>query len=118
MKKIVMTVLAAMSFSLVSANIENNNGVAKREYQFAISTYAISRALNLSTEQIDEVKRVNGVFAAEMMRAERADAAKKGEKIEKAMRKAMRSMREILDRDQYLNFVKYLELTLSNRGLK
>lgn len=36
MKKIVMTVLAAMSFSLVSANIENNNGVAKREYQLLL----------------------------------------------------------------------------------
>ena len=66
MKKIVLTVAAVMSMTLAFAageNDNNNTTTNTNAYKFNVSTYALSRALNLDFDQVDVVEDNNRTFA-------------------------------------------------------
>ncbi|AKU68594.1 hypothetical protein [Prevotella fusca] len=118
MKKIVLTVVAVMSMTMAFAAGENdNNNTTTNAYKFNVSTYALSRALNLNRDQIDMVEDVNRTFAAEMMNASVADSSEREAKVNEAIKKDLSYMRYILNNRQYREYVKFLNVTLNNRGL-
>lgn len=120
MKKIVLTVVAVMSMTMTFAASENDNNDASANanaYRFNVSTYALSRALNLNHDQVDAVEEINRTFAAEMMNASVADSSDREAKIDKAIKKDLAYMRYVLNNRQYREYVKLLNITLNNRGL-
>ena len=120
MKKIVLTVVAVMSMTMAFATSENDNNNAATNtnaYKFNVSTYALSRALNLNYDQIDIVEDINRTFAAEMKNAYVADSSEREAKIQNAIKKDLSYMRYVLNDRQYREYVKILNITLSNRGL-
>ncbi len=120
MKKIVLTVVAVMSMTMAFAageNDNNNTTTNANAYKFNVSTYALSRALNLNQDQIDMVEDVNRTFAAEMMNASVADSSEREAKVNEAIKKDLSYMRYILNNRQYREYVKFLNVTLNNRGL-
>ena len=113
MKKIVLTVVAVMSMTMAFAAGENDNNAANANaYKFNVSTYALSRALNLNQDQIDAVEDINRTFATEMMNASVADSSER-----EAIKKDLSYMHYILNNRQYREYVKLLNVTLNNRGL-
>ena len=121
MKKIVLTVAAVMSMTLAFAageNDNNNTTTNANAYKFNVSTYALSRALNLNYDQVDVVEDINRTFATEMMNASVADNSERDAKVQSAIKEGIFSyMRYVLNDRQYREYVKLLNVTLNNRGL-
>ena len=117
MKKIVLTVVAVMSMTMAFAAGDDNNTANANAYKFNVSTYALSRALNLNQDQIDVVEDINRTFAAEMMNASVADSSEREAKVNDAIKKDLSYMHYILNNRQYREYVKLLNVTLNNRGL-
>ena len=120
MKKIVLTVAAVMSMTLAFAageNDNNNTTTNTNAYKFNVSTYALSRALNLDFDQVDVVEDINRTFATEMMNASVAEGSERESKVQCAIKKDLSYMRYILNDRQYREYVKLLNVTLNNRGL-
>ena len=118
MKKIVLTVAAVMSMTMAFAAGENDNNTATTNaYKFNLSTYALSRALNLNQDQVDVVEDINRTFSAEMMNAAVSDSSEREAKVNAAIRKDLSYMHYVLNNSQYREYVKLLNVTLNNRGL-
>ena len=120
MKKIVLTMVAVMSMTMgfaANENDNNNNNATTSAYKFNVSTYALSRALNLNIDQVDVVEDINRTFATEMMNASVADSSERQAKVQSAIKKDLSYMRYILNDHQYREYVKLLNVTLNNRGL-
>ena len=118
MKKIVLTVAAVMSMTMAFAAGENDNNTATTNaYKFNLSTYALSRALNLNQDQIDVVEDINRTFSAEMMNAAVSDSSEREAKVNAAIKKDLSYMHYVLNNSQYREYVKLLNVTLNNRGL-
>ena len=118
MKKIVLTVVAVMSMTMAFAAGENDNNTATTNaYKFNLSTYALSRALNLNQDQVDVVEDINRTFSAEMMNAAVSDSSEREAKVNAAIRKDLSYMHYVLNNSQYREYVKLLNVTLNNRGL-
>ena len=118
MKKIVLTVVAVMSMTLAFAAGENDNNTATTNaYKFNLSTYALSRALNLNQDQVDVVEDINRTFSAEMMNAAVSDSSEREAKVNAAIKKDLSYMHYVLNNSQYREYVKLLNVTLNNRGL-
>ena len=120
MKKIVLTVAAVMSMTLAFAageNDNNNTTTNTNAYKFNVSTYALSRALNLDFDQGDVVEDINRTFATEMMNASVAEGSERESKVQNAIKKDLSYMRYVLNDRQYREYVKLLNVTLNNRGL-
>ena len=120
MKKIVLTMVAVMSMTMgfaANENDNNNNNATTSAYKFNVSTYALSRALNLNIDQVDVVEDINRTFATEMMNASVADSSERQAKVQSAIKKDFSYMRYILNDRQYREYVKLLNVTLNNRGL-
>ena len=118
MKKIVLTVVAVMSMTMAFAAGENDNNTATtNEYKVNLSTYALSRALNLNQDQVDVVEDINRTFSAEMMNAAVSDSSEREAKVNAAIKKDLSYMHYVLNNSQYREYVKLLNVTLNNRGL-
>ena len=118
MKKIVLTVVAVMSMTMAFAAGENDNNTATTNaYKFNLSTYALSRALNLNQDQVDVVEDINRTFSAEMMNAAVSDNSEREAKVNAAIKKDLSYMHYVLNNSQYREYVKLLNVTLNNRGL-
>ena len=120
MKKIVLTMVAVMSMTMgfaANENDNNNNNATTSAYKFNVSTYALSRALNLNIDQVDVVEDINRTFATEMMNASVADSSERQAKVQSAIKKDLSYMRYILNDRQYREYVKLLNVTLNNSGL-
>ena len=118
MKKIVLTVVAVMSMTMAFAAGENDNNTATTNaYKFNLSTYALSRALNLNQDQVDVVEDINRTFSAEMMNAAVSDSSEREAKVNAAIKKDLSYMHYVLNNSQYREYVKLLNVTLNNRGL-
>ena len=118
MKKIVLTVVAVMSMTMAFAAGENdNNPATTNAYKFNLSTYALSRALNLNQDQVDVVEDINRTFSAEMMNAAVSDSSEREAKVNAAIKKDLSYMHYVLNNSQYREYVKLLNVTLNNRGL-
>ena len=118
MKKIVLTVVAVMSMTVAFAAGENDNNTATTNaYKFNLSTYALSRALNLNQDQVDVVEDINRTFSAEMMNAAVSDSSEHEAKVNAAIKKDLSYMHYVLNNSQYREYVKLLNVTLNNRGL-
>ena len=120
MKKIVLTMVAVMSMTMgfaANENDNNNTNATTSAYKFNVSTYALSRALNLNIDQVDVVEDINRTFATEMMNASVADSSERQAKVQSAIKKDLSYMRYILNDRQYREYVKLLNVTLNNRGL-
>ena len=118
MKKIVLTVVAVMSMTMAFAAGENDNNTATTNaYKFNLSTYALSRALNLNQDQVDVVEDINRTFSAEMMNAAVSDSSEREAQVNAAIKKDLSYMHYVLNNSQYREYVKLLNVTLNNRGL-
>ena len=118
MKKIVLTVVAVMSLTMAFAAGENDNNTATTNaYKFNLSTYALSRALNLNQDQVDVVEDINRTFSAEMMNAAVSDSSEREAKVNAPIKKDLSYMHYVLNNSQYREYVKLLNVTLNNRGL-
>lgn len=108
------------SMTMSYAENENNNAVqAVQSYDMTtINLRKLAVTLGLTKDQSEVVSDIHRNFCNEMMVAAYADAESREALVEKAVNKDMRYMHHVLSHKQYNNYVKLLNITLENRGLK
>ena len=119
MKKIVLTIVALMSMTMTFAENESAANLNTTEaYNMTVNMRQLARALNLSNDQVESVAEVHKTFSAEMMFAAQYGKDERAKMMDKAINKDLAYMNSILNKDQYRKYLRLLNVTLVNRGLK
>ena len=119
MKKIVLTIVALMSMTMTFAENESAANLNTTEaYNMTVNMRQLVRALNLSNDQVESVAEVHKTFSAEMMFAAQYGKDERAKMMDKAINKDLAYMNYILNKDQYRKYLRLLNVTLVNRGLK
>lgn len=115
MKKIILTLVAVLS--MTNALAENESMNMNNVYAMNVNYGSLSRALNLSDDQLEAVKDIHSAFNAAMINAASADADDAKAIIASALDFDLREMRAVLDNDQFRKYITILNATFNNRGL-
>ena len=119
MKKIVLMLVAMMTMTVANAENENNNTVqAANAYDMTVNMRKLAVTLGLTLDQMEAVKDIHHQFCNEMMLAAQAEGDERNALVEQAVKKDVRYMRYILDKEQYKTYLLLLNTTLYNRGLR
>lgn len=119
MKKMILTVVALMSMTVLFAENDNAASVnAVQAYDMTVNMKKLSEALNLSKDQVEGVEEVHKTFAAEMVFAAQYGKEERQKMVEKAINKDLAYMNYMLNKDQYRKYVMLLNVTLNNRGIR
>ena len=119
MKKIVLTIVDLMSMTMTFAENESAANLNTTEaYNMTVNMRQLARALNLSNDQVESVAEVHKTFSAEMMFAAQYGKDERAKMMDKAINKDLAYMNYILNKDQYRKYLRLLNVTLVNRGLK
>lgn len=115
MKKIILTLVAVLS--MTNALAENESMNMNNAYAMNVNYGSLSRALNLSDDQLEAVKDIHSAFNAAMINAASADADDAKAIIASALDFDLREMRAVLENDQFRKYITILNATFNNRGL-
>ena len=116
MKKIVLTVVAAMTFTLGYAKT-NINTVEKNveNYGITFDLRRLAEKLDLTEEQTAAVKVISDNLNEDLAEAATARRFERPALFNKAIGKDARHMRNVLNDKQYDTYMKLLAATLGNR---
>ncbi len=126
MKKIVMTLVAAMTLTTAFAaeeKRENENAKTASveelymNYNMNVNYDALAHTLRLNADQREMVEFVHDRFIRAMRKAGRAAETERSNKVRKAANTELKNMKYVLDESQYRKFNALLNATLVNRGL-
>lgn len=119
MKKIVLTVVAMLSMTMttLAEGVEMNNVDNVNAYDMTVNYRSLSRALNLTEEQLAAVEEIHEVFCADMMSIAAANKDARSAMTNNAVMKNLREMHYVLDNKQYRTYLRLLNVTINNRGL-
>lgn len=115
MKKIVLTVVAAMAFTFSFAGTKAKN-VDKR-FDMSCDIYRLSVVLDLDEKQMDAVEEIQDKFSDEMKSLASVKGPKQRHMIHEAVRKEARQMRSVLNEKQFSAYMRILLTTLRNRRI-
>lgn len=115
MKKIVLTVVAAMVFSFSFAGTKVKN-VDKR-FDMSCDIYRLSEVLELDEWQMDAVEEIQDNFSNEMLSLASVKGLKQRHMIHEAVRKDAHQMRRVLNDKQFGTYMRILAVTLRNRKI-
>lgn len=115
MKKIVFTIAALMCIAVASAENENLNST--NAYVMNANMHSLSRALSLSTDQLEAVKDIHATFCTEMLNAATADRADRTHLTREAVKHNLKNLSAVLDREQMRKYIIIINTTFNNRGI-
>ena len=119
MKRLFLTMVAVLSMTMTFAENENAASLNSTEaYNMTVNMNKLAKALNLTTDQYESVAEIHKTFSAEMMFAAQSKGEERNKMVEKAVKKDLAYMDYVLSKDQYRKYVKLLNVTLLNRGLR
>ncbi len=119
MKKLILTVVALMSMTMTFAENESAANLNTTEsYNMTVNMNKLSKALNLSADQVEAVSEIHKSFSAEMMFAAQYDKEEREVRVNNAIKRDLGYMNYILNGDQYRKYLMLLNVTLHNRGIK
>ncbi|MBO7116020.1 MAG: hypothetical protein J6V87_03110 [Prevotella sp.] len=119
MKRLFLTVVAMLSMTLTFAGNENMNSVNNAEaYNLSVNMGQLSKALALADDQKEAVAEIHKTFCAEMMFATQYGNEEREARMNAAIKKDLGFMNYVLNPDQYRKYVRLLNITMANRGLK
>ena len=119
MKRLFLTMVAVLSMTMTFAENENAASLNSTEaYDMTVNMKKLAKALSLTTDQYESVAEIHKTFAAEMMFAAQSKGEERNKMVEKAINKDLAYMDYILSKEQYRKYVKLLNVTLLNRGLR
>ena len=119
MKRLFLTMVAVLSMTMTFAENENAASLNNTEaYDMTVNMKKLAKTLNLTTDQYESVAEIHKTFAAEMMFEAQRKGEERNKMVEKAIKKDLAYMDYILSKEQYRTYVKLLNVTLLNRGLR
>ena len=122
MKKIILTVVAAMTMTLGFAETKNNQAeqVQSVETSFDLSfdVRRLADKLQLTSEQIEAVEAISNSLNRELETAAQTKGFGQMIQTERAISKDMRHMRRILNDKQYNTYMMLMGTTIHNQRMK
>lgn len=119
MKKIVFMMVAMMSVTLAFAENENASNTQDTEaYNMNVNMRKLAVTLGMTFDQMEAVEDIHRNFCNEMMLAAHANSDEREALVDKAVKKDVRYMGYVLNKEQYRKYLILLNATLRNRGLK
>ena len=116
MKKIVLTVVAAMMMAVSFAETTNVNAVKNvEESGITFDLRRLAVTLDLTDTQMDAVKVISDNFNDELISATSARRFQRHALIQQAVRKDAKQMRNVLNDKQFNTYMQLLGVTLQNR---
>jgi len=116
MKKIVLTVVAAMMMAVSFAETTNVNAVKNvEETGITFDLRRLAVTLDLTDTQMDAVKVISDNFNDELISATSARRFQRHALIQQAVRKDAKQMRNVLNDKQFNTYMQLLGVTLQNR---
>ena len=118
MKRLFLTVVAALALTATYAKDEKANNVNNANaYDMTVNMSKLGDALKLTVDQMESVADVHKTFCGGMLIASKAKEEERKELMNKAITKDLRYMHYLLNDKQYRTYVMLLNTTLNNRGL-
>ena len=118
MKRLILTVVAALTLTATFAKDEKANNVNNANaYDMTVNMSKLGDALKLSVDQMESVADVHHTFCGEMLIASQANEEDRKALMDKAISKDLKYMHYLLNDKQYRTYVMLLKTTLNNRGL-
>ena len=116
MKKIILTVVAAMMMAVSFAETNNQNAVKNvEEAGLTFDLRRLAVTLDLTDNQMDAVKVISENFNDELISASTARRFQRHALIQQAIRKDAKQMRNVLNDKQFNTYMQLLGATLQNR---
>lgn len=114
MKRLGLTLVAAICLAASTFAAGNQPTTAKWENN--INVKGLSRYLNLSSNQVEEVANICDFFTVQM---NRANSAKKNKdaKLHNAVYGNLKLMKKTLTEEQYAKYIRLINVTLNNKGI-
>ena len=114
MKKIILTVVAAMMMAVSFAETNSHNAVKNvEEAGLTFDLRRLAVTLDLTDNQMDAVKVISDNFNDELISA--STAFQRHAMIQQAIRKDAKQMRNVLNDKQFNTYMQLLGATLQNR---
>ena len=113
MKKIVLTAVTLMSLSMSVSASENRSEYLAMD----VNMNSLARTLFLTADQKKEVEDIQDKFCAEMRKADAAEESDRKSIAREALRKDIKKLSGVLDRDQMRMYLRLLNITFVNRGV-
>ncbi len=119
MKRMILTVMAIMSLTMTFAENDKVNSVeAANAYNMEFNISSLAKYLDLTKEQAEEVEDIHSEFTSMMLNASGLDENESKVVVENALYRNLSYMRLVLTNKQYHDYLKALNVTFANRGLK
>ncbi len=120
MKKIIFIVMAMciLSTGCYADTEETKNTDSVAAYGMDIKIDALAQALDLNRDQKESVADINTIFNTEMLIAANADKDERRAMVDYAVEQNLTNMSYILTQSQLDKYIKILNVTLRNRGLR
>ncbi len=119
MKRMILMIVAVLSMTTTFAENEGTASLNTTEaYNMTVNMTQLGKALNLSKDQVESVAEIHKTFCAEMLFAAQYGRDEREKRVDNAIAKDLAYMNYILNRDQYRTYVRLLNVTLHNRGIK
>ena len=115
MKKLGLTLVTALAFS-VSVFANGNQEQAPAKWDGSINKAKLSKYLQLSSNQHEQVADICDFFQDQMARANNAKK-NSDEQVRNAVYGNLKLMKKTLNDKQYNDYVRLMAMTLRNRGL-
>ena len=118
MKTLILTiaVLLATSFAGFAQSNEMNT-VSLSKQPFIVSFEALEKYLDLSFEQVEDVRNINDYFIATQKRSVKTSSEIQPEKMQQAVYANIKLLKEVLSPEQYRKYVGLINVTNYNRLL-
>ena len=119
MKKIVLTVVAAMTMTFGYAKPQNTTAVKNVDnYGITFDMRRLAVTLDLTDYQMEAVQVISDNLNEDLTSAATARRFDRHALINKAIRKDVQNMRNVLNDKQYETYMKLLGATLQNRIIR
>ncbi len=120
MKKIIfiVMVMCILSTGCHADTEETKNTDSVAAYGMDIKIDALAQALDLNRDQKESVADINTIFNTEMLIAANADNDERRAMVDYAVEQNLTNMSYILTQSQLDKYIKILNVTLRNRGLR
>jgi hypothetical protein len=115
MKKILLTVVAAMAFTLSFAETKSNS--VDTRYDMSCDMRRLSVLLDLNEWQMDAVEVIHNTFSDDMQALATVKGPRQRHLIRRALSKDAQQMKHVLNDKQLNTYMRLMLVTLRNRKL-
>ena len=118
MKTLILTIAVLLTTSFAGfAQSNEMNQVSLSKQPFIVSFEALEKYLDLSFEQLEDVRNINNFFIATQKKYVKTSSEIQSEKMQQTVYANIKLLKEVLSAEQYRKYIGLINVTNYNRLL-